>query len=523
MTTLWADKYKPTTTSQIIGNKTQIYQITEWLKNYNKNKQQCLSNPKKRKKNAVKFETDQNTNTQTDPDPEEPTYTKSSKKKRSDDQCSSLIIIGDHGIGKTLTAITILNELGYTIHTFNFNKLISNKNITETVDNLTQTSNILNTITGTTTKQPAIIIDGLEAVNSPVEKNFISTLFKRNDEHWYFPIIFITNGKHSKIISTLKENTKNVYFYAPPTDNLNKLLLRVSAKENLTFENGTIPLIIQHAQNDYRRLLFILQDLSSTTPNTTHTIQQITEYCEISKRKDRDLSIFAATTELIANYQNVDECLRLYEGEKVIIPLMIQQNYIKIILNTTSNTIAYNHSLIARVAKTIAKGDLIENYIYSDQNWDMQQVHGILTCAIPSYLLTKSKINENTELLKRKLDFPDDLNRTSIKRINKRNVINSNNCVQNMNISDFIKANKLIRKLISENKIQECATIFSGYPARIEHIESILKIDKISDQKADDPKKILSSATKKQLINFLAQNPSHHNYMNRRNWEIHSH
>ena len=512
-TILWADKHKPQTISNILGNKSQIYQITEWLKNYEKNKQSFLSNPKKRKKNAVKFDIepiepiDPN-----DPDAEielEPIYTKSSKKKRADDQCSSLLLIGDHGVGKTLTATTILNELKYTTHTFNFNKLISNKNINETVENLTKASNILNKITGSIIEKPAVIIDGLEAINSPVEKNFISTLFKHNDENWYFPIIFITNGKHSKILSTLKENAKTIYFYVPHNDSLRKLLLEVSAKENFSFEEKTIPLILQHAQNDYRRLLFILQDLSNSHPptNSIYTLQQIQDYCEISKRKDRDLSIFAATAELIANYQNIDECLRLYEGEKVIIPLMVQQNYIKVILSSSNNTLSQTHTLITRIAKVFAKGDLIENYIYSDQNWDMQQVHGILTCAIPSYLLTTSKLNENVELLKRKLDFPDDLNRTSIKRINKRNVINSNNCIQNMSIADFIKANKLIRKLVADNRIQECATLFSGYPTRIENIESILKIDKISDQKSEDPKKILSSAAKKQLTALLALNP----------------
>jgi DNA replication protein DnaC len=517
----WTEKYKPRILADIIGNKQQIYQIMDWLKNYDKNKKIYLANPRKRKKNNIKLnspdieEIDNDNEHEFDAQPydidlipdlpfSKPISKSNKKKKRTDEQCSSLIIIGDHGVGKTVTINAILNELHYDVQTINLSKLGSNKNVNEMVEKLVKSTNIFDKIIGSSVKNPAIIIDELEAVNSQAEKNFISTLFKYNDEHWTFPIIFISNGKHSKVTSTLKENAKTIYFGQPNYDNLMKLLIYVSTKENLQFEHVDVAkLLLQHVQHDFRRLLFILQDLKSNYTGEPYSIDEIEKYCEISKKKDLDLDIYTATAELMSNYQNIDECLRLYEGEKVIIPLMVQQNYIKIITNSIGVT-KETYTLIEKISKSIARGDVVENHIYSDQNWDMIKIHGILTCVIPSFILKKSKINTNTELLKRQLDFPDDLNRTSIKRINKRNVVNSNNCIKNMNVEDFIKANKLIRKLIADEKIKECAEIFKGYSAKVENIESILKIDKISDQKLVDPKKIISNSVKKQLAQILA-------------------
>jgi len=494
----WTEKYKPKTKYDIIGNKQQIYDIIDWLNNYNTNKKKRLLVPHKRKKNnnvlidSDEIESDNNSSL----------ITKNlCKKQRSDDQCSSMIIIGDHGVGKSSTISTILSDLKYNVKLFNFNTLGSNKDIDAMIESLIKSINIFDKILGNGCKKPVLIIDNLESVSSQVEKNFILSLFKYNDDNWDFPIIFVSDGKHSKITSILKTNTKIIYFKQPSTDSLKKLLGIVAVKEDIKFvDEEAVDFLLNNIQKDFRRLLLVLQDLKSNYTDSL-SVEDIENYINISKKKDLNLDIFSSTSELITNYKNISDCLRLYESEKVIIPLMMQQNYIKILNDNKQNKSIYNTT--ERIAKVISKGDLIENYIYSDQNWDMPQVHGILTCAIPSYILTTSNSFTNIEWLKRKLDFPDDLNRTSIRRINKRNIVNSNNCIKNMNIEDFIKANKLIRNLIYDDKIQDCVNIFEGYSAEIKNIESILKIDKTDDQTTDEPKKILSGLIKKKITYML--------------------
>jgi hypothetical protein len=111
-------------------------------------------------------------------------------------------------------------------------------------------------------------------------------------------------------------------------------------------------------------------------------------------------------------------------------------------------------------------------------------------------------MNINMECLKKSFDFPFDLNRTSIKNINKKNIVNSNQCLKNLEIKDFIFANKLVRNLLDDKKIKDIVDLFSGYNAKVENIESILKIDKITK------KTILTTSEKKELSKLLEQQNS---------------
>ncbi len=182
------------------------------------------------------------------------------------------------------------------------------------------------------------------------------------------------------------------------------------------------------------------------------------------------------------SYSGINNCLKQYESEKVIIPLMLHQNYIKCINNFHNNK-TNKYELIKNIANSIAMGDVLEDYIYSDQNWDMQEIHGFLTCVYPSFVLSNEKLNVQEEWLPKMLKFPADFNKTSIKFINKKNVTNSVSYLKNMEIDDFIMMNKLIKNLLKDGKIEECANIFKNYDASEDNIETMLKINKIVETK----------------------------------------
>ena len=493
--TSFIDKYTPKTTSSVVGNKDQIYQIKDWIDNYDTNREKFFKDPKKRK-NKKKIIVSEETEGVEIPEPS------NIKKITNTGNHSCLFIAGDHGVGKTCTVFAILRQINYSIQLINLTKIGTNKNknIENCVDKILNGNNIIDHLTENKHVKVAIIVDEVESANSPVEKNFILTLLKKNEESWYCPIIFISNGKHSRIATVLKKNSNIVQFFQPSSSNLMKMLIKVCHAEKIHFESEKIASkITDHCQKDYRRLLSTLQDLQINYGKQVLTDENIDQYCSLSKKKDTDVHIFKAAAEMILNYQSIDECLRLYEGEKVIIPLVMHQNYIKCINNYHKNG---NEAFVLAndIAISIATGDLIENYIYSDQNWDMQEVHGFLTCVNPSFKLSNEKFATNEEYLSQSLGFPIDLNRTSIKKINHKNVVNSNMCLKNLEIKDFIYANRLIRKLLQDNKLEECANLFDKYAARVENIESVLKIDKINETKTVIPTQI-----KKKLTQLLAK------------------
>jgi hypothetical protein len=481
-TQYWIEKYKPTKISDIVCNRKAVGIICNWLSSYKKNRSIALKNRQnnfKRKRSKM-----------------------SAEKELDPYFYSCMVVTGDHGVGKTVSTETILKEYNYEIHGIDFNAIKINKNFKENINKMMCSRNVLNVMKKKNAKKIAIIVDELESITSTTEKNCLITLQKMNDIEWYCPIIFISNNKHNKLLTDIKKSSLKVKFYFPFPFNLRKIFIKIIKNEEMRIKSeSVVNMILEHSQSDIRRLIFMLEDINDTYNNQVITVNTINEYCSISKKKDVDIDLYRATEGLLYKYSNINNCLRYYETEKVLLPLMVHHNYLKSIMNGINNTNKREYfEVINNVSMALSDGDVIENYIYGDQNWDMQEVHGSFTCAVTSYYLSKI-INNNQP--KVSFDFTTDLNKTSIKKINKKNINNTNKCFKNMNISDYIYINKIIRKMISEGNIEECVDILCGYDIRLEHIESLLKIDKIINTKTT-----LTSKQRKTFSKFLEEKKS---------------
>lgn len=523
----FSEKYKPNSLSEVIGNRTQIQQIKDWLLKFDDGKKMVGHSKKQRKLNITFFNDEEEfenkdivqSEINVDSEQIEVDYTNNAtileKKKNSttEVQHSCLIALGKHGTGKTCTILNTLKSLEYTVHNINVSKKCAmkvksakisaqdtsnkktNKNLEKLIDKVINGINIIDNLNNTIKENKVIVIDEIESINTQLEKNFIVTLLKKNEMFWHCPVIFISNGKHSKLSTVIKKNSNIVYFTEPSDPYLMKLLVKVYTSESMYFEDENVAKkIVNGSQRDYRKLLQIIEDLKISYNNKKITTDMLSEYFELCKSKDLDLDIYRVASEMIMSYTGINNCLKLYESEKVIIPLMLHQNYIKCINNFHNNK-NDKYELVNNIAKFIAIGDVLEDYIYSDQNWDMQEIHGFLTCVYPSFVLSGEKLNVQPEWLAKMLKFPADFNKTSIKFINKKNVTNSNTYLKNMEIGDFIMTNKLVKNLLKDGKVSECADIFKEYGASADNIESMLKINKIIETKPGLPAPIKKKLT----------------------------
>lgn len=534
------NKYKPQKIEDIAGNTKAVAQIVAWLKGFAENKKKVLETQnkvgKKKKKSKVKIpkikqdddneELGYNENdvqketcaendraadyneagdaSQLEDEPNqqeeyyeqlEEVYQSSNKGAKNNNPKSCVIVTGNHGVGKTSSVHAILNDLGYTMQVINFSKIKTGKNVKDVIERITNTSDILKIMDGQQKLKNVIVIDELESLTSSTEKSCITMLIKHNELFWFCPIIFISNNQHNKLLSDIKKNSLEVRFWQPFPQEMVNTLKMIASKENIILKNSAVHYkIIEHCQRDFRRLIFILQDLKYAYGEEPISSEMIDDYCITSKKKDVDFDLFNATELLLHDYTCIDDCMRYYETEKVLLPLMIHQNYcksIQAIMNDDDPEI-YNH--IGTISELLSKGDVVENYIYGDQNWDMHDVHGFYTCVATSFLL--SDINSKHGSVG--LDFPMDLNRTSIMKINRKNILNANKCLTNMNIHDYIYINQIVRKLLADGKNSECMKLFNGYGIKMEHIESLLKVDKIQSSKTN-----LAPKQKKELLNYL--------------------
>jgi len=486
---IWTEIYKPKLIKELTCNSQAVSAIHKWVLSFDQMKKEYFRNIDAKKKKQAKpkikntiniISTVENFN---ESDIAEKTdefieTAKATKKKNG----SCLLVTGNHGVGKTVTVMTILSELGYIVENINFNNIKSNVSLIDHVRKIVSSIDITIIVdSGNAKKKVAIVVDELESITSTSEKGYVDVLKKINDVEWLCPVIFISNNKHNKLLSEIKKTSTEIRLWSPFTSDLKRIMINIINKEKMKIRNSdVIDKIIEHSQYDIRRLIQTLHDLKYTYSDRLITKDMIDDYCSISNPKNVDIDLYKATEGLLYHYKSIDESLRLYETEKVLLPLMVHENYAKCIIDNIDDNNRDVHDITNYVMESLTTGDVVENYIYGDQNWNLQEIHGFHTCVATSFYIC-SKLPKNAFLSD--LSFTHDLNKTSIKSINKKNITNAYKCFKNMGISDYIFMNKIIRKKVKNNEIAECMELFEGYDIKIDHIESLLKIDKIRNTK----------------------------------------
>ena len=426
MNDLWINKYKPQKIDKIIGNNKQIETFKQWIKN--------------------------------------PTN-------------SSIIISGNQGLGKTLTIKLILEEFNYNIRIINPNEIKDHRLLDDFNDYYNFVSSIYSKISfnNTINKKIAVIFDETENISLTSEKKYIMDIHKYNNRLKAFPLIFISNNQHSKLLNDLKKNCDEIIFEVPFKNEIKEIISNILIKENIKFETPTlIDNIIDLSQNDIRRLINLLQELSLNYNNFI-TKQNIEEFINKTREKDIDIGLFNSTVQLINNYLPYDNIIKLYETEKVLLPLMIYENYLKK-MNYENNI-----NNIKNISNSISIGDNIETSIYTDQNWYLQNIHGFFTCINTSYWINKNNLKYKINI--DDIKFSSDLNKTSLKNINRKNINNLSKIINNKSNQEILMLNKICNHLIENNKEQELIDILKSYNKNItiKEIELCLKIDKTSE------------------------------------------
>jgi hypothetical protein len=300
-----------------------------------------------------------------------------------------------------------------------------------------------------------------------------------------FPLIFISNNQHSKLLNDLKKNCPEIVFTNPNNIEMKQFIKKICLNERITWESDNIiDKLITFSQNDVRRLINLLQELSYHTVNGKINEKNVNEFIEKSREKNIDIGLFDSTSRILNNYLDYETIMKLYESEKVLLPLMIHENYLKKILNKTKDNWNDIMTNIIKVSDSLSRGDNIETSIYTDQNWYLQNIHGFYTCLNTSFWINKkNSVHTNYKIDPMDIKFSSDLNKTSLKNINRKNIINLSKIINNKSNQEILMLNKICNHLIEENKEAEIIKILNGYrkDITIKEIELCLKIDKTTE------------------------------------------
>ena len=115
-----------------------------------------------------------------------------------------------------------------------------------------------------------------------------------------------------------------------------------------------------------------------------------------------------------------------------------------------------------------------------NQNWFLQKIHCFFSCVNTNYIVN----TDNTRNVKLEdIKFSSDLNKTSLKNINKKNISNLVKLIPNKSLEEILYINKITNNLVVNNKIDEIISILKCYNNNfsIKDIELCTKIDKSFD------------------------------------------
>ena len=454
----FAQKYAPTSTADMVGLKRPKADLRCWLENYEENRSIALSNMKKKKRNTKKD-------------------TKTTAKTATITSCA--VMIGDHGSGKSCLIETTLKEMGYEP------KFVTPSSMTMSMDcrpcSMEKEAKI--------TKR-ALVVGEVDSITSGSEKNIVADILSNNNKNWVMPVIFVINNKHSKIANSLKKDCFNIRLFALSDFELKSIVTRVCLGENMRLVCDSVKdIIVQHSGGDIRKLLSVMQFIKETYGEDKISHDMLRTCLRYTDMRSAEKSIYESTIDLFTDFQSIGKVTQVFESDKVNIPLMVHQNHYSA---TSKYSASKKASLLnARdISRCLANADIIENFMYSNQVWNLQETQGSHSCVIPSYKISKSINTQKLLLDSRSLSggkfrtvFPMDLNRTSTRKINCKNIRSASEFFNNMNVPDFIRAGRIIQTLSLKPSHEQCENVISDYNDARDAIMYILKINKINGTK----------------------------------------
>lgn len=429
MSELWINKFQPTKIEQLIGKSSAILKISSWLNNIKNNKIQTL------------------------------------------------ILSGHHGVGKSILIKLILEKFNYKPIIINQNDIKEYRN-NDSLKDIFKMNNFDNINNFIFKQRKALVFDGAESITLASEKRYIMEIFKENNKLKVIPLIFITNLHHNKIINDIKKQALYIEVSFPETKELINMLGYICKKEKILMKKSAIELLIDYCEKDIRKLLSMLEEVNNNFKDKVISSKLLNDFLNSSKRKNRDISLFDATKMIINDDLSYVEINKLYEIEKVLLPLMIYENYPSKLLKNKDLDLEENLYNMIKISDSISRGDNIETSIYTDQNWFLQNIHGFFTCVNTNFWISNNVDEKITTV-----NFSKDLNKTSLKNINKKNINNIKSIIGKKSIQEILMIVKLTNNLYHDNKLKIIVDILKQYKKNltVKEVELFIKIDKTLD------------------------------------------
>ncbi|KAI8618709.1 replication factor RFC1 C terminal domain-containing protein [Chytriomyces sp. MP71] len=366
-TELWTTKYKPRRYEDVMGNKANVQRLATWLRGWDASK----------------------------------ASDKPSSAKDDPGHSRAILISGPPGIGKTTAAHLVATLEGFEIVEFNASDTRSKKTVASHYDGvflarIRQGSLIFLMLA---TKQVLIMdeVDGMSAGDRGGIAELINIIKTTK-----IPIICICNDRQSPKVKSLVNHCFDMRFQRPRATEIEKAVKAIAAKEGLNIGLNVMGALVDSTHADIRQILNML---------STYALQENQLNYDQSKalgkssEKNMSKSPWDVTGQLLGRGSFRDtsfaDKLELYFNDFSLIPLMIQENYIKM-----DPALAGENSrppkekemetldCLSKAADSIAFGDIISSVQMKTQNWGLLPFHGVTSTLRPAFFTHGSLVSQ---------------------------------------------------------------------------------------------------------------------------------
>ena len=351
MNSLWINKYVPTKSTDFYNNDKNILKIKEWLTLF------------KTRNKTHKFTNFSN----------------------------AMFIYGNTGNGKKSFINILLAELGFQITNIEYSLSTSIKNQLDSISYLSINSIFNNK------KHIAILITDINYIilrTKAVVKLFNDYIYA-NDLN-KCPIIFLANTIDSST-KNLSKNCITIKFNSPTNKNVEDYVIKICEKEHILLPQPIESCFINTFQNNYRRILYILENIKIYYKDTPLTKEDYLKISKVFSKKDLTIKLDDSLNLINTRLLTLDELLHAFKQNSVKLPFLVHENFFKNINNNTNGKNLEKIEKINQYYVNLSTAYDIQTKIYTDSNWSLSSYVGVLSCYSANLLL-----NHNNKKKKRK-------------------------------------------------------------------------------------------------------------------------
>ncbi|CAF0728305.1 unnamed protein product [Rotaria sp. Silwood1] len=391
-TLMWADKYKPRTIKNLIGqqgDKSCVQKLIVWLRDWYKHHGRSDEKVKAKPSNGF------NRN-------EDPALFKAA------------LLSGPPGIGKTTAAQLVCEHLNFEY----IEKNASDQRSKKLVATLSSDSHsVASFVNKSSLSNCVLIMDEVDGVAGNEDRGGIQeliSLIKRSR----IPIICICNDRQHKKIRSLANYCYDLRFYRPTIQQIRGAMMTVLHRENIhQIKQETLDEIIKSCNQDIRQTLHSLNLWAMEGETNSKAAKMINKAVN---NNPFELCRLSFSDEL--RQKSLLDKIEIFFYDYQLMPLLIQENYLQCLptLSSSDNekkkiTDIQHLSLLSKAAENMCIGDVCSQMIYGrNESWSLLPYQAIFSTVAPcsyvrghlrgmvnfsSFFGQRSRTNKNERLL----------------------------------------------------------------------------------------------------------------------------